>query len=195
LAAQHFCARGGCGSNPQQSPSLEIQKTPNRNIAADAGFAVDASAFQLGRNTMKCFAAAALVLLAATPALAQAAPEAGTAPGATISSNAPSKANLFVTQQSPNQWLAGNLWNKSVYNAAGQPIGDLKDVLVGPDGKVQALIIGVGGFLGLGEKNVAVDYSFLEKNGAITPGRITLNMTEQDLRSAPAFVRMGSGSK
>jgi sporulation protein YlmC with PRC-barrel domain len=152
-----------------------------------------ASAFQLGRNTMKCFAAAAAsALLAATAGLAQPAPETNTAPGATISSGTPSNVNRFIAQQSPNQWLAGNLWNKSVYNAAGQPIGELKDVLVGPDGKVQALIIGAGGFLGLGEKNVAVDYSFLEKNGTITPGRITLNMTEQDLRSAPAFVRLGS---
>jgi sporulation protein YlmC with PRC-barrel domain len=147
---------------------------------------------------MKCFAAAALVLFAATASFAQTEPQSNTPPGAntppnaTISSGTPSKPNQFVTQQAPNQWVVGNLWNKSVYNAAGQPIGDLKDVLVGPDGKVQALIIGVGGFLGLGEKNVAVDYSFLEKNGAITPGRITVNMNEQDLRSAPAFVRMGS---
>ena len=64
--------------------------------------------------------------------------------------------------------------------------------MIGTDGKVQALIIGVGGFLGLGEKNVAVDYNFLEKNGAVTSSRITLNMTEQDLRSAPAFVRKAS---
>ena len=138
---------------------------------------------------MKCFAAAALALLAATAGHAQTAPEPNIPPGATISSGTPSKANLFVTQEGSNEWLAGNLWNKSVYNAGGQPIGDLKDILVGPDGKVQALVIGVGGFLGLGEKNVAIAYSFLEKNGAITPSRITLNVTEQDLRSAPAFVR------
>jgi sporulation protein YlmC with PRC-barrel domain len=150
---------------------------------------------------MKCFAVAALALSAATAGFAQTAPQtnttpgANTPPGATISSGPPSNANQFVSQQSANQWLVGNLWNKSVYNAGGKAIGDLKDVLVGPDGKVQALVIGVGGFLGLGEKNVAVDYSFLEKNGAITPGRITVNMTEQDLRSAPAFVRMSSSSK
>jgi sporulation protein YlmC with PRC-barrel domain len=165
---------------------------PDWNIAAHAGFAVDVFAFQLGMNTMKCFAAAALALLAATASFAQTAPQSDTPPGATISSGTPSNANQFVAQQSSNQWLVANLWNKSVYNAGGKAIGDLKDVLVGQDGKVQALVIGVGGFLGLGEKNVAVDYSFLEKNGAITPSRITLNMTEQDLRSAPAFVRMSS---
>jgi len=141
---------------------------------------------------MKCFAAAAFTLLAATASFAQTAPQTNTPPGATISSGPPSSANQFVSQQGANQWLVGNLWNKSVYNAAGQPIGDLKDVLIGPDGKVQALIVGVGGFLGLGEKNVAVDYGFLEKNGAVTPKRITLNLTEKDLRAAPAFVRMAS---
>jgi sporulation protein YlmC with PRC-barrel domain len=139
---------------------------------------------------MKCFiAAATLAFLTATPGLAQSPPETNTPPGATISPGAPSDANRFVAQERENQWLVGNLWNKSVYNKAGQPIGDLKDVLIGTDGKVQALVVGVGGFLGLGEKNVAIDYGFLEKNGAITPSRITLNMTEQDLRSAPAFVR------
>ncbi len=141
-------------------------------------------------------AAAALALFAATPALAQQAPGTdSTAPSAATSPamNTPaSDANRFMTNEGPNQWLVGNLWNRSVYNASGKSIGDLKDVLIGPDGKIQALIVGVGGFLGLGEKNVAVDYSYLEKNGSITPNRITLNMSEQDLRSAPAFNRMNN---
>jgi len=140
--------------------------------------------------------AAALALFAATPALAQQGPGTdSTAPSAATSAamNTPSgDANRFRTNEAPNQWLVGNLWNKSVYNASGKAIGDMKDVLVGPDGKIQALIIGVGGFLGLGEKNVAVDYNYLEQNGAITPNRITLNMSEQDLRSAPTFNRMNN---
>ena len=65
------------------------------------------------------------------------------------------EANKFMTNEAANQWLVRDRWNKSVYNAQGKSIGDLNDVLVGPDGKIQALVIGVGGFLGLGEKNVA----------------------------------------
>lgn len=103
-------------------------------------------------------------------------------------------ANRFTTNQAQGQWLVGNLWDKSVYNAAGKSIGELKDVLIDKDGKVSALVVGVGGFLGLGEKNVAVDYDYLQKNGGITPNRITLGMSEEDLRNAPEFERSSSSS-
>jgi hypothetical protein len=82
-----------------------------------------------------------------------------------------------------------------VYNAAGKSIGELKDVLIDKDGKVTALIIGVGGFLGLGEKNVAVNYGELQKSGGITPDRITLGMSEEDLRNAPKFERNSSANR
>ena len=148
---------------------------------------------------MKYLATAALALCLASPALAQQAPGMNApAPSANQPAmNAPApagEANKFMTNEGANQWLVRDRWNKSVYNAQGKSIGDLNDVLVGPDGKIQALVIGVGGFLGLGEKNVAIDYNYIEKNGNITPGRITLNMTEQDLRSAPTFNRTKGSS-
>lgn len=147
---------------------------------------------------MKYLAAAALALMVASPALAQQAPGTDTSapsanqPGQAMMAPGHSDASKFMMNEQPNQWLVGNLWNKSVYNAQGKSVGDLKDVVIGPDGKIQALVIGVGGFLGLGEKNVAVDYDWLEKNGNIAPNKITLNMTEQDLRSAPSFNRKSS---
>ena len=101
----------------------------------------------------------------------------------------------FQTVQGQGQWLVGNLWDKSVYDASGKSIGDLKDVLIDKDGKVTALVIGVGGFLGLGEKNVAVDYDYLQKNGGVTPSRITLGMSEEDLRNAPKFERSSSSNR
>jgi hypothetical protein len=66
--------------------------------------------------------------------------------------------------------------------------------LIDRDGKVVAVVVGVGGFLGLGEKNVAVDFNYLEKNGGISPNRIVLNMSEQDLRTAPDFHRPSSST-
>ena len=148
---------------------------------------------------MKSLTAAALAVLLSTSAYAQQAPGTDTnAPSANPShqamqntTSAPS-ANRFTTNEGQGQWLVGNLWDKNVYNASGKSIGELKDVLIDKDGKVSALVIGVGGFLGLGEKNVAVDYDYLEKNGGITPNRVTLGMSEQDLRNAPAFQRSGS---
>ncbi|MBI4724012.1 MAG: PRC-barrel domain-containing protein [Rhodomicrobium sp.] len=149
---------------------------------------------------MKCFTAASIALLIVTPALAQMEPETGTpAPSATTApapSAAPAAApTKFLTTEEQDQWLVGRLWNRNVYNAAGKPIGDLKDVLIGRDGKVAAVIVGVGGFLGMGEKNVAVGYDHLIQNGSISPNRIVLNMSEQDLRAAPEFKRTPSPGK
>ncbi len=162
---------------------------------------------------MKSLAAAALTLLIATPALAQQAPGTDTtAPSANpqakldqhpaqaqnnpppsstaqANANANANANRFVINEGSNQFLIGNLWSRNICDASGKSIGDLKDVLVDHDGKIVALVLGVGGFLGLGEKNVAVDYNYIEKNGGITPNRIVLNITEQELRSAPSFNR------
>ena len=62
-------------------------------------------------------------------------------------------------------YLAGRLRNPLFDGAVGErtfrdnKIGDIKDVLVDREGKVTALIIGVGGFLGAGEKDVAVPFN------------------------------------
>lgn len=143
---------------------------------------------------MKALTAASLAVLLSTSAYAQQAPGAALPSHDTTQNAARASANRFTTNQAPGQWLVGNLWDKSVYNAAGKSIGELKDVLIDKDGKVTALVIGVGGFLGLGEKNVAVDYEDLQKNGGITPNRITLGMSEEDLRNAPKFERNNSSA-
>jgi len=100
----------------------------------------------------------------------------------------------FRQAQGSDQWLVGNLWNKNVYNSSGESIGNLNDIVIDKDGRIAAVVVGVGGFLGLGEKNVAVDYNHLRQNGGITPDRVTINMTKEDLSSAPSFQRRGSSS-
>jgi len=62
----------------------------------------------------------------------------------------------------PGQILASSLLGKSVYNSSNpdaEVIGDVNDVVMSPDGRAQAVVIGVGGFLGIGEKEVAIDFS------------------------------------
>jgi sporulation protein YlmC with PRC-barrel domain len=112
--------------------------------------------------------------------------------GATMSQSA--DASHFQTNQGGDQWLVGNLWHKSIYNASGQAIGDLNDIVIDKDGKIASIVIGVGGFLGLGEKNVAVNFDQLQRNGGVSPNRLVLNMSEQDLRNAPAFTRNSTSS-
>ncbi|TGV93868.1 PRC-barrel domain-containing protein, partial [Mesorhizobium sp. M2E.F.Ca.ET.154.01.1.1] len=58
--------------------------------------------------------------------------------------------------------LASNIMGESVYNGTAddaQKIGDVKDIVLAKDGKAESLVIGVGGFLGIGTKNVTFDFA------------------------------------
>jgi len=89
-----------------------------------------------------------------------------------------------------NVMMASNLIGSTVYNAANENVGDVNDVVLSKDGKVQAVIIGVGGFLGLGEKDVAVPMSMIQfvkdENNNM---KYTISASRQDLEQAPAFDR------
>jgi hypothetical protein len=59
-------------------------------------------------------------------------------------------------------WRASQLEGVDIYNNNNEKIGDVSDVLVDQSGKVEAVVIGVGGFLGIGERNVAVPFNALK---------------------------------
>jgi sporulation protein YlmC with PRC-barrel domain len=104
--------------------------------------------------------ALAALAFGSLPALAQA-PSTQTQtsppPAATTSSSAPS-ASSFMTEMKPGIWRAAKLNGVNVYNAQNEKIGDINDVLIDQQGKAQAIVIGVGGFLGMGEHDVAVPF-------------------------------------
>ena len=62
----------------------------------------------------------------------------------------------FVQVQRPSELLASKAVGSSVYNSTNEKIGAVSDIVV-EGATVQAIVVGVGGFLGLGEKYVAVD--------------------------------------
>lgn len=64
-----------------------------------------------------------------------------------------------ITAQQPNQWLGSTLVGMAVVDPDNNTIGEVNDLLVEKDGRIRALIVGVGGFLGIGEKNVALPMS------------------------------------
>jgi sporulation protein YlmC with PRC-barrel domain len=53
-------------------------------------------------------------------------------------------------------WRASKLMGLDVYNEANEKLGDINELIVDKDGKVSAVVIGVGGFLGMGEHDIAV---------------------------------------
>jgi sporulation protein YlmC with PRC-barrel domain len=83
------------------------------------------------------------------------------AKGADANSQLPSGIN-FVTMQEKAQWRTPKLIGVDVYGADNKKIGKIDDILMGHDGKAQAVVIGVGGFLGIGKKDVAVPFSAVE---------------------------------
>lgn len=140
------------------------------------------------------------------PALAQSGSQ--TAPKGTQAQNAQagqSQSNLrALAAPQQGQMFGSDLSGTTVYGANNEEIGDISDLLIDRDGKVVAAIVGVGGFLGVGEKDVAVPFQALEivdeKNsdrtamytgGRVAPGAPMPGTTATD-RSATGSTATGS---
>src|SRR5215218_9672082 len=78
-------------------------------------------------------------------------------PSASSSSSSAQASGKFVTEQKPDQMLATKFKGTDVIGANDEKIGDVSDILFDKDKKVVAYIAGVGGFLGIGQKDVAID--------------------------------------
>ena len=72
--------------------------------------------------------------------------------------NAASSQTQTVTQAHSGQWRASKLIGVSLYSAANESIGEVNDILIDRNGNIDAVVVGVGGFLGIGEKNVALSF-------------------------------------
>ena len=149
----------------------------------------------------RIMAVAAVSGLALTSALAQSTTTPSATPTPSASNPAPSsttaaaptanpagKAN-FVTKQSTDQHLASKFNGTDVIGADDAKIGDVSDLLFDKDHKIIAFIVGVGGFLGIGAKDVAIDpASFQAVPGKdATDMKLRLSMTKDELKAAPAF--------
>jgi hypothetical protein len=80
-----------------------------------------------------------------------------------------------------------NWYKQTVYDPSNNKIGEIGDVLVGPNGEVNAVIIGVGGFLGAGEKDVAVNFNSIKKTMKDNKIYLTMDTTKDALKNAPGF--------
>lgn len=88
--------------------------------------------------------------------------------------------------------LGTRLIGAPVYSTAGddaEEIGSINDLVFSENGQIEAVVIGVGGFLGIGEKSVAVDFDSLEFTlAADNTERWVLPTTAEALTTAPDFV-------
>ena len=129
--------------------------------------------------------------LAAEPAKTTNDPAATTAAAAANSVAGAMSGERYV-RAARGQILASRVMGETVYNGAGkdaEAIGDVNDVVMSPEGDAEAIVIGVGGFLGVGEKEVAVSFdrvSWAERDG---DRYLTIDATKDDLEAAPGFDR------
>jgi sporulation protein YlmC with PRC-barrel domain len=87
-----------------------------------------------------------------------------------------------MTQEQPGQWRASKLEGLDIYNQNNEKIGDISELLVDSSGKIQAVVVGVGGFLGIGERDVAIPFEQIKLVNE--PRAVATTATTPDGRTA-----------
>jgi hypothetical protein len=124
----------------------------------------------LKKHMAACLVATAFV---AAPALAQTSPAPATSPPAASApaTSAPAtsapmassaSSGKFMQSMEADQWRSSKLVGTVLYGANNERIGEVNEIILSKTGQAEAVVVGVGGFLGIGEKNVAVPFSSVE---------------------------------
>jgi sporulation protein YlmC with PRC-barrel domain len=129
----------------------------------------------------KLIMATAFASLAFAPALAQQ-KTAATSDGRVV----------YISKAPGDAASIGTYYNRNVYNTAGEKLGDVNDLLLGPDRTISTAVIGVGGFLGMGEKEVAVPFDRLQVVSKDNNWHLVMDATKEALTAAPAFERVST---
>lgn len=77
------------------------------------------------------------------------------------------------------------LIGRNIQNAEGETIGEIKSIYINKDGKVDSVMVSVGGFLGVGDREVRIAWSDLKitDNGE----KVMVNMTKDELKAKPEY--------
>ena len=138
----------------------------------------------------KFCASTALLLVGSTGASAQ-----STATTPSAKPTAPSSTTQAQTAGQPqwyshqaNEMRASKLIGANVVNASNENVGEVNDIILEKDGKVAAVVIGVGGFLGMGERKVAVSFNTLQvRHNSGDKASFVMNTTKETLKGAPEW--------
>ena len=101
--------------------------------------------------------------------------------------------DAFVLRQGPDQFLGVSIVQQPVYMTDGRGIGEIDDLLIDRSGRIAAVVIDVGGFLGTTGRRIAVPMEALEFQKPTTPGaeptslKVVVRTDRAALEKAPAF--------
>lgn len=113
-------------------------------------------------------------------------------PSSSMSSATPSASSAkFVNSQRSDQFLASKFKGTDVLGTDDQKIGDVSDILFDKDGKIEAYVVSVGGFLGIGSKEVAMapnTFQLVAGDKAKNESdKLKVAMTKDELKQAANF--------
>ncbi|SRR6266540_1957898 len=105
-----------------------------------------------------------------------------------IALSAPSFAQGRILTSVPQGVMTVTDWYKqTVYDANDKKVGTIADVLLDKDGKIAALIVAVGGFVGLGAKDVAVSPTAVKMTTKNDKPHLVMDTTKDELTNAPGY--------
>ena len=93
----------------------------------------------------------------------------------------------FLTTLPQNALLVSNIHEQNIYHPQENKIGEVKDLMLDRNGKITAAILSVGGFLGVGEKDVAVAFDEIKATERNDKWWLTMNATKDELKNATGF--------
>lgn len=99
------------------------------------------------------------------------------------------EASDHLTGKPENGYSADDLIGQKVrHREADQDMGTVKDLLIDQDGNVVALVVGTGGQLGIGEKNIAVNWNQIERSSDGDGMSLFIDMDKDALENAPEYM-------
>ena len=102
----------------------------------------------------------------------------------------PSTGRSVVTNPSSSlstdQWLASDVYKADVYDPSEHKVGKVTDLMIDSNGTITGEIISVGGFLGVGQKDVVIPFKELKVSTRDGKDWLVLNRTKDELKLAPA---------
>jgi len=87
----------------------------------------------------------------------------------------------------PESWTVTNYYKQDIYDKGQNKVGKIDDVLIDKFGKITALMVGVGGFLGAGEKDVALPFSAVTSEKKNDKWWLTVDETKDSLKNAAGY--------
>src|SRR5262245_51001723 len=99
------------------------------------------------------------------------------------------EAPAFLSRRPAGQWLSSDYIGGQVYDANGEEIGEVGELVIDRHGRIVALVVGTAGFLAIGEKDIAIPITAIDLVQRGSTLRVVARYTRAELDRAPAFTK------